>query len=65
MLSWFLLDTYSEELKSMATWLFGASLAVFKAKSALENKTRIDTEAKIEIAHHMHDEDYGHDGSGH
>jgi chaperonin GroEL (HSP60 family) len=65
MTSWFFMESYSEDLKSMATWLFGASLAFYEAKSAIENKTRINAEAKIEIAHHMHSEDFEHDEFGH
>jgi len=41
-ISIFYLQEYPIELKNMATWLYGANMAVYNAKAALENKTRIE-----------------------
>lgn len=40
--AWFLLDTYPSGLLELATWLFGAILAFYCAKSCIENKAKIE-----------------------
>jgi hypothetical protein len=40
--SWFWLGVFPEELKAMATWLFGATFAFYEAKSCIENKSKIE-----------------------
>ena len=41
--AWFLYGTYPEEFISLATWLFGSSLAFYGAKACIENKAKIDS----------------------
>ncbi|MCL2187572.1 MAG: hypothetical protein FWC16_05955 [Defluviitaleaceae bacterium] len=40
--SWFWQGIFPEDLKSMATWLFGATFAFYEAKSCIENKSKIE-----------------------
>jgi hypothetical protein len=40
--SWFWQGVFPEDLKTMATWLFGATFAFYEAKSCIENKSKIE-----------------------
>jgi|GEM_PF-2309286 len=41
--SWFFNGSFPEELKVMATWLFGSTFAFYEAKACIENKAKLET----------------------
>jgi hypothetical protein len=40
--AWFWQGVFPEEIKTMATVLFGASFACYEAKACIENKTKLE-----------------------
>jgi hypothetical protein len=60
MYSWLVEGIYSTDLKEMATWLFGACVAFYNAKSLLEHKFDADNK-RAQIIHDHNNMHFGGD----